>query len=290
MDFYTIDFETANSLMTSACSIGIVGVKNNKKIFSKHYYINPKQPFDPFNITIHHIDEAMVEDALTFLELWDTIKEYFTNTVVFAHNSMFDFNVLNSLLEYYNIDKPTFKFGCTVKLARKLWTDELTNYRLNTVASYLESNLNHHDALSDAQACADIVIRGLQKCQEDTVENLYNTLDLKFGFMNKYNYYNTYSFKGKKNVKKSLQRPLIDKAVYISGKIDKKIKKSLLETIYVNGGFRTNEIDNRLSILVIMDDYLESDYKKAETLKSSNIQIEITKYEEFMRYLDEFNN
>ena len=28
MDYYTIDFETANSSLTSACSIGLVGVKN----------------------------------------------------------------------------------------------------------------------------------------------------------------------------------------------------------------------------------------------------------------------
>lgn len=290
MDFYTIDFETANSLMTSACSIGIVGVLNNKKVLEKHYYINPMQPFEPFNITIHKINEDMVKDSPTFLELWDDIKEYFNNTIVFAHNAMFDFTVLNSLFEYYDIEKPNFKFGCTVKLARKLWPNELINYRLNTLAAYLEEDLNHHNALSDASICSDIIIRGLLKYQVDTVEYLYNNFDLKFGIFSSDKYYQSCSYKSKDNVKKLESRGLLDKVVLVIGTVDKKDKKNLYKSIYINGGFRSLKFDDKVDIIVIMEKLSSTDQLLLNEIKCSKSNIKIYGYTDFMGWINEFNN
>jgi DNA polymerase-3 subunit epsilon len=39
MKFIAIDFETANSSRTSACSIGITFVENKKVVETKHFYI-----------------------------------------------------------------------------------------------------------------------------------------------------------------------------------------------------------------------------------------------------------
>ena len=110
MDYYTIDFETANSNLTSACSIGIIGVKNKKIMVEKYYLINPEEFFSPISTLIHNITEEDVWDAPNFKIIWESIKSYFDNTIVFSHNASFDFGVLNALFEKYNISKPTFHF------------------------------------------------------------------------------------------------------------------------------------------------------------------------------------
>ncbi|MBE1555343.1 hypothetical protein [Sporosarcina limicola] len=55
MDFVAIDFETANSLRSSVCSVGIVQVKNGKIIKEIQSLINPLSEFHYYNTKIHLI-------------------------------------------------------------------------------------------------------------------------------------------------------------------------------------------------------------------------------------------
>ena len=88
MDFVAIDFETANSNMTSACSLGIAVVKNNCITQVKEWYIKPTPfYFNYFNTQIHGISEADVADCPAFNELWNDILPYFKGNVLVAHNS-----------------------------------------------------------------------------------------------------------------------------------------------------------------------------------------------------------
>ena len=61
MNYYVIDFETANSKRNSACALGIIEVKDNEIINEWDYLIDPEDYFDPFNTFIHGITEDMVE-------------------------------------------------------------------------------------------------------------------------------------------------------------------------------------------------------------------------------------
>ena len=54
------------------------------------------------------------------------------------------------------LPKPPHRFVCTVRLARDTW--KLYPTKLPNVCSHLKIELNHHEALSDALACAQIVI------------------------------------------------------------------------------------------------------------------------------------
>lgn len=272
MDYYTIDFETANENLSSACSIGIVGVVNNKKVYQKHILINPLQPFNPHNVDIHHITYEDVCNERSFDQIWDEIKDVFNNTIVFAHNSLFDFKVLESLLDRYKIKKPHFKFGCTVKLARKLWPNgEVINHRLNTLSSYLGVSHNHHDALSDASICVDIINRGLKMTGKDTVMELYNSVDLIFGNFDD-NFYNTYSFSPVLASYKIYNEDLINKVISYTGKHPILKKKDLDKLLYINGAFPTKTISNKADVLVLFDGYSEQVLNKAlEINKKGNI-------------------
>lgn len=249
MDYYTIDFETANSSLTSACSIGLVGVKNGVIKLEEYYLINPEEEFCEKNILIHNIKESDVKDAPTFKEVWDKIKDYFVNSYIFAHNSRFDIGVLKACLEKYNLEKPDFCFGCTVKIAQKIWKEELPNVKLQTISRYLNLNHNHHNALSDAYVCAEIVILAEKMYSVATHIELYEALGLSFGVLK-------------------------EKVIVISGKPKNLTRKTLIRKLLINGAYIDKQINRRTDYFVELDNCVQVLKDKALKMKEeSNLKI-----------------
>lgn len=180
MDFVAIDFETANSVRSSVCSIGIVKVKNGKIADEVHTLINPLSEFHYYNTKIHGITEYMVQDAPTFEEYWPNFKQYIDRETIIAHNASFDIGVLRDSLKRIHEPEPNFQYGCSYRIAKKVWPN-LYNHKLSTVANYLSISLRHHDALEDARASALIALEAMKKTQTSSIEELSTLYKLKFG-------------------------------------------------------------------------------------------------------------
>ncbi len=74
MEFVALDFETANASRNSACSIGMVTVKDGHIIDEYYQLIKPKYIyFNEENIAVHGITREMVVDKPDFEELWPDI-------------------------------------------------------------------------------------------------------------------------------------------------------------------------------------------------------------------------
>ena len=154
--FLAIDFETANYGADSACAVGLVRVEDGQIIEEAVRLIRPPTP-DFFFTHIHGLTFEDVVGEPLFGDLWPEISPYFEDIdFLSAHNAGFDKKVLLSCCSVYDISPPDTTFFCTVQLARKMWNIRPT--KLPNVAHYLGLELNHHDALSDSRACANIVI------------------------------------------------------------------------------------------------------------------------------------
>lgn len=168
MNFTVIDFETANSKRASACSIGIVKVIDGEIVLEKEWLIKPPgMHFSWRNIQIHGIKPEDVEDAPTFDTLYQLeLKKLLEGELIVAHNASFDISVLRHMLDYYQIEYPTFDYLCTVKISKKTWP-QLGSHRLNRVSDYLKFYFNHHNALQDCLACSNILINACveEECQ-----------------------------------------------------------------------------------------------------------------------------
>jgi DNA polymerase-3 subunit epsilon len=159
MNFVAMDFETASGKRYSACSLALSIVRNDQIVDEFYSLINPHPDFVWRNIQVHGIHERDVEDAPSFPAVWDHIKEFFTpDKLVIAHNNRFDNSVLKSTLEHYGIQPPAYQTLDTLTTSRRL-IPGLSNYKLNTVCDALSIDLHHHhNALDDAQACANILL------------------------------------------------------------------------------------------------------------------------------------
>jgi DNA polymerase-3 subunit epsilon len=155
--FLAIDFETASYSRTSACAMGLVLVEQGRVVAEDAFLIRP--PRRQFNFThIHGLTWDDVRDAPRFGDLWPSVDGYFKRAgFLVAHNAAFDAGVLRRCCETYAITGPSLDFVCTVQLARSQWGIYPT--KLPNVCDYLGIPLKHHDAASDAKACAEIVLR-----------------------------------------------------------------------------------------------------------------------------------
>lgn len=158
LSFTAIDFETANSEPSSVCALGVVSYENGIKKLEKSWLIKPvPNVFLPFNISLHNIAPHDVENAPTFKEIWNEVKPHLENNLVIAHNVSFDLKCLKAVASMQGIELPDFRTACTLELARNHLN--LHDNKLPTIAKHFKISLKHHDALSDALACAEIFLQ-----------------------------------------------------------------------------------------------------------------------------------
>ena len=162
--YVAIDFETADHGADSACAVGLVLVEDARVTASAYHLIRP--PRRDFVFTdLHGIAWDHVKDAPSFGELWPTLGGFLgRGDALVAHNAGFDRAVLRACCKAADVKPPRQPFVCTVSLARAAWRVYPT--RLPDVCRYLAIGLNHHDAASDAHACARILIAALRDGHE----------------------------------------------------------------------------------------------------------------------------
>jgi len=149
--FTAFDVETANRNLSSICSIGIVRFEHGELVDKIHYLIRPPENCYEFrNIEIHGITPDKTEKSPIFSEVWALIKHYFQGQLVVAHNISFDRSALKRTLEHYSFELPEFEEVCTYKLS---------GLKLDTACNSFNIDLNHHNSLSDAEACAKLYLK-----------------------------------------------------------------------------------------------------------------------------------
>jgi DNA polymerase-3 subunit epsilon len=155
-NFAAIDFETANFVRSSVCSVGVVIVRD-RVIRKEIYYLIKPNPnyYNKVCMDVHGLCNKDTEQAPEFPDIWAKIAPQIEGLPLVAHNSPFDEGCLKAAFELYGMDYPNYIFFCTCKAARRIIGDKIPDHRLPTVAAYCGYELeNHHHALADAEACA----------------------------------------------------------------------------------------------------------------------------------------
>ncbi len=160
-DFVAIDFETADNRRDSACAVGLIRVRRGRISDREYRLIRP--PRKEFRFTyLHGISWEDVCDEPDFGEVWPELTSFLRGAkFLAAHNAPFDRSVLRACCDVHGLPHPKVPFECTVQLARRAW--ELPRNGLAVVCEHLGIDLEHHEALSDAEACARIVLAAARK-------------------------------------------------------------------------------------------------------------------------------
>lgn len=185
LNFTAIDFETANSSSASACSVGLVKVRDGAVVDKASWFIRPPLGHDTFNewnTRIHGIMAEDVADALLWSEQLADLVAFADGDHLVAHNAGFDMGVISGACSASLVETPNFTYLCSLQVARK--TYNLDSYRLPVAAMAAGfEDFNHHDALADSEACAAIMVHAARRHEADSLEHLATILGLRVGVL-----------------------------------------------------------------------------------------------------------
>ncbi|MCB1519210.1 MAG: hypothetical protein KDJ37_01390 [Hyphomicrobiaceae bacterium] len=159
--FVSIDVETANGSRASICQIGLVASDGVNEAWRWSSLVNPEEGFESRNVGIHKIQPEQVADAALFPDIIDLIKPSLEGQCLVSW-TVFDQDAVYQASQKYGLSYPVCSWIDACDVARNVWP-ELPNHELETVATTLGIEFEHHDALADAWACSRIFETALQQ-------------------------------------------------------------------------------------------------------------------------------
>ncbi|PHN29461.1 exonuclease domain-containing protein [Pseudomonas sp. ICMP 460] len=161
MDFTVIDVETANPNLASICQVGIAVFRGGVLHESWSSLVNPYDYFHPMNVSVHGIDESMIASAPSWAEVYPRILPFVTGQIVASHMP-FDRIATQRACQNSGLDHFDCSWLDTARVARRAWSEfSRSGYGLKNLASTFGVTFQHHDALEDARAAGEILLRAI---------------------------------------------------------------------------------------------------------------------------------
>ena len=173
-DTYVVfDIETTgfSNVEDRIIEIGAVKVQGGEIVDSYSTFVNPGIPI-PFEITnLTSITDEMVMESPKIDVILPEFLEFVGEAALVAHNASFDVGFIEQNCK--NLGLPhKYTYLDTVALARVL-LPTLAKYKLNIVAKALGISLeNHHRAVDDAGATAEIFVKFVEMLKERDITTL----------------------------------------------------------------------------------------------------------------------
>ncbi|MES2854767.1 MAG: exonuclease domain-containing protein [Bdellovibrionota bacterium] len=165
LTFVGFDTETTGKypLEAEICEIAAVKWRGGKIVDTFETLLKPSKPMGEEVIAIHHITNAMVEDAPLIADKIHEFHAFIQDSVPLAHHAPFDLGFVSLEFEKAGLDLPDHPVLCTSLLSRKLFP-ESENHRLQTLIKFFSLNQGAaHRALDDTKACLEVALRCLAK-------------------------------------------------------------------------------------------------------------------------------
>lgn len=307
-DFVAVDFETANNDLSSACSIGLVAVKNLTVVDTKYSLIRPAEPyFAKKNIEIHGITARTVQDAPQFPAVWEQVQRYFHGDLIVAHNAHFDMSVLKRCLLEYELDIPQFEYLCSIQISNHSCRGKKVGGSLTERANHFGiPTAGHHHALSDAEMCANLVIQSVKSVGENTFRSFcgrrrglraksFAALKPQMSFGRLYHRFESIAYAELAATVESFDRshPLYGKNLVFTGALDSMSRRAAAQKAVNCGATVKSGVSKKTDIVIlgIQDKTLvgpegtSRKERRAYELIGQGFNIKILREKEFLRLL-----
>ena len=171
--FVVFDIETTgfSAVNDRIIEIGAVKVENGVITEKFSEFVNPERPI-PFEIEkLTSINDRMVEDAPNISVILPKFMDFCGGSVLVAHNADFDTGFIRHNCEVLGLPYD-YTYVDTLGIARS-FLEGLKNYKLDTVVEAMGCTLaNHHRAVDDAGATADVFVRFLERFKKKNIRDL----------------------------------------------------------------------------------------------------------------------
>jgi DNA polymerase III subunit epsilon len=157
--FVAIDIETANADLASICQVGVVVFAGGAISDRWTSLVNPHDEFSAINVSIHGITEESVAAAPSFADISGTLFSHLGGRVVVSH-TWFDRLAVQRASERNGVSLPLCEWLDSAKVVRRTWVQHAqSGYGLAKIAAELGISYRAHEAIEDARAAGEIVLR-----------------------------------------------------------------------------------------------------------------------------------
>lgn len=297
-DFVALDFETANSSRSSACAVGLAVVRDGRVVEHGSTLINPEADFDGYNIAITGIGPKDVIDAPTFCEVWPQLSELLSGQVVAAHVATFDLGVLRQSVARYELPGIDAGAVCSWRLARRVWT-EYPSFGLAYLSGALGLDLDHHEAGSDAAACAGVVLAAIRASEAISLDDMCERNGFLLGSLDPSSFIglNSIALSSLRNLEGAKDanpdHPLYGRQICFTGAMYSMTRREAAARIVEFGADFKGNVSAKVDMLVIGDaDFVQfadgmqtGKMKRAAELKADGHDIEVMAERDFLSML-----
>ena len=164
--FSAIDVETANADPSSICEIGVVHIRCGVVESQWSKLINPCVPFNENNTSVHGITEQSVQTSPTLQECYFELSRQLNGRILVSHTD-FDRVALEDAAHKYGLPPIQATWLDSALVARRAWPHRYgaRGWSLAAVAGWLGIRFQHHVAVEDARAAAEIVLLACNRKQ-----------------------------------------------------------------------------------------------------------------------------
>jgi len=283
-----------------------VRVRDGQIVEERHWLIRPPEKaetFDSWNVAIHGITAEQVANAPRWRDILPDIVRFVGNDVLVAHNAAFDTGVIRYACAIDEIETPEITFLCTLVAVRKAL--QLPSYRLPFVVESLGLSLdNHHDALSDARAVAQLLPKLVELRGVSGIQAFADDLGVGLGLIGPNSYrgsaarrvYTSKSFSELNvNVDADPDGYLFGRVVVFTGTLKSMSRDDARQECARMGALPEANTTKRTNVLVVGDidsstlrpgTNLSGKTRKAFDLQEKGQQIEVMTEDEFLRCIE----
>lgn len=271
--FVVFDLETTGigAKNNEIIEIGAVKVVDQTIVDRYSVFVDPQRPI-PYKIEqLTGINDSMVQGAKLITEILPEFLEFCKGCVMVAHNASFDMGFIHQKAKDQGLASD-FTVVDTVSMSRAL-LPHLGKHTLDHVAKELGVSLeNHHRAVEDAEATAEIFLRLCKRLEEKGITTLtqlnefgrpteevirklpsYHAIILAKNEIGRVNLYRLVS---ESHLKYFNRRPKLPKSLYLKYK-EGLIMGSACEAGELYRGILEGKTDEEIDRLVRFYDYLE---------------------------------
>lgn len=169
-EFVVFDIETTglSPLSCKITEIGAVLVRKDEVLAVFNTFVDPEVPIPPEITKLTGIDDEMVKGAPKTEEALSQFLDFIGNRMLVAHNASFDISFIRKAAADCGLPFSNAYLD-TVSMSRFVNPD-LKKHKLDTIAEYFGlGDFNHHRASDDAEMCARIFYRMVDKLENDGV-------------------------------------------------------------------------------------------------------------------------
>lgn len=264
--------------MGSICQVGAVRFSGGVIVDERMWLANPKQTFDPINISIHGICESDVEDSPELPPVLAELRDFVGEAVAVSHTH-FDRVAIGQVCGAHQLDPFSCSWLDSARVARRTWPEvSQRGYGLRALAERFGIQFRHHDALEDARTAGVILQKAFDESGVDAV-----------GWLDRCN--TAITSQGSVARAGSGEGPLVGECIVFTGSLAIP-RRQAADRAAALGAEVTTTVSKKTTLVVVGDQDLDkllghtksSKHRKAEQLIADGLPLRILAEQDFSAF------